>query len=96
MGVNGSEFINNPWDTIWSPFTDMFGQGFWLIFIGFIAVALFIKTRNVAVVSVWLMGSSLLVGSAIFSNYPSMGFVYYIFTVLGLVGTIVSIFFIKE
>lgn len=96
MAFNGSDFISNPWGSIWSPYTDIFGGGFWLIFIGFIAVALFIKTRNVVAVSVWLMGSSLLVGSGIYSTYPVMGFVYYIFTVIGLVGMIVSIFFMKE
>ena len=96
MSVSGSEFINNPLDTVFSPYSDIFGGGFWLIFIGFIAFALFIKTRNVAVVSIWLMSSCLLVGTGVFSSYPSMGFIYYIFTVIGFVGTIVSLFFMKE
>jgi len=94
--VNGSELINNPLDTVMSPFTDLLGSGFWLVPIGVIAVALFIKTRNVAVTSVWLMGSSLLIGSSIFSSYPAMGFVYYLFTIIGFVGVIISIFFMKE
>ena len=96
MAVNGSELISNPLDTILSPFSDIFGQGFWLIIIGFIAAALFVKTRSVTVVSVWIMGSCLLVGSGMFTSYPGMGFVYYLFTVLGLVGTIVSLYFMKE
>lgn len=96
MPLNGSEFLDNPWDTIWSPFTDILSGGIWLVFIGFIAVALFVKTRNITVVSVWLMGSTLLVGTGLFGSYPDLAFVYYAFTVLGLVGTIVSIFFMKE
>ena len=96
MGVNGSELIDNPWDTIWSPFTDIFGGGFWLIFIGMIAVALFVKTRDATVVSIWLLGSCLLVGTGIFSSYPEMGMIYYIFAILGMIGAIAGIYFMKE
>jgi len=96
MVINGSELINNPWDTIFSPFSDILGGSFWLIPIGFIAVALFVKTRTVAVSSVWLMSSCLILGSGtIFSSYPEMSFVYYLFAVLGLVGVIVSMFIKK-
>lgn len=90
--INGSEILDNPWDTWFSPFTDIFGYSFFLVPIGFIALALYIKTRNVTVVSIWLMGSSLLMGTGIFSSYPEMGFVYYLFAILGLVGVIVSIY----
>jgi len=96
MAINGSELIDNPWDTIWGTFTDIFGGAFWLIPIGIIAVALFMKTREVTVTSIWLLLSTVLVGSAVFSEHPEIGFIYFIFTVIGLVGTIVSIFFMKE
>jgi O-antigen/teichoic acid export membrane protein len=96
MAVNGSELIENPWDTLWSPFIDIFGVGFWLIPIGIIAVALFMKTREVTVSSIWILVSCFLVGTGVFVEHPEIGFVYYLFAVLGLVGTIVSIFFMKE
>ena len=97
MAINGSELINSPWDTIFSPFNDILGGSFWLVPIGFIAVALYVKTRTVAASSVWLMGSCLILGSGtIFSSYPEMSFVYYLFAVLGLVGVIVSMLFMKK
>ena len=96
MPINGSDLIDQPWDTIWGTFTDIFGGAFWLIPIGIVAAALFMKTREITVSSIWLAVSCLLVGTAVFSEYPEIGFLYYIFTVLGLVGTIVSIFFMKE
>jgi len=90
--VNGSEILDKPWDTFFSQFTDLFGYSFFLVPIGFIALALYLKTKNVTAVSVWLMGSCFLMGTGIFSSYPEMGFVYYLFAVLGLVGVIVSIY----
>lgn len=94
--VNGSELLDNPFDTIMGTFTDIMGGAFWLIPIGVIAVALFIKTRSITVSSIWLMASCAIVGTGVFVDYPEMGFVYYIFTIIGLVMSIVSIFFIKE
>ena len=94
--VNGSEFIDNPFNTIFGTFTDIMGGAFWLIPIGVIAVALFIKTRSITVSSIWLMASTAIVGTGVFVDYPEVGFIYYLFTVIGIVMTIVSIFFIKE
>ena len=96
MSVNGSELIDTPLDTLFSVFTDIMGGAFWLLPISVIALALYIKTREVSVVSIWLTLSTLLVGSSIFSQYPEMGFVYYVFTVIGLIGIVVSIFFMKR
>jgi len=94
--VNGSDLISNPWDTIWKPFIDIFGGGFWLIPIGTVALALYVKTREVSVSSIWLMISCFLVGSTVFSSHPEISFIYFVFTVIGLIGTVVSIFFMKD
>lgn len=92
MSFNGSEAIDNPWETFSSVYTDILGMGFYLIPIGVIAVALYIATRTIAASSIWLMASTLLVGTVIFADYPEMSFIYYLFTVLGLVGVIFSIY----
>jgi len=94
--VNGSELLDNPFDTIMGTFTDIMGGAFWLIPIGVVALALYVKTREISVVSVWLMLSSLLVGSGVYSQYPEMSFLYYLITVIGLVGVIVSLFFMRR
>lgn len=94
--VNGSELLDNPFNTIMGTFTDILGGSFYLIPIGVIAVALYVYSRDVTVSAIWLMASSLLVGTSFFSTYPGISFVYYLFTVFGLVVAIVSIFFIKK
>ena len=94
MAINGTDFINNPWNTTFSPFVDLLGMGFYLIPLSFIAVALYMKTRNPAGVSVFIFVSGLLLsGGSIFANYPEMAVVYTVFTAMGFVGLVLSIFF---
>jgi len=92
MSFNGTNLTNDPFNEFMSVFTDLIGYSFFLIPISFIAIALYIKTRTVAVSGVWLMASTLMVGTAIFAEQPVMGFIYYLFTVISLVGVIVSIY----
>jgi len=97
LALNGSDFTNNPWDTVFDPFTDLFGSAFYIIPIGFIAVALYIKTRSPLVSSVWILSSSLLMSAGnIFTDRPSVMVLYVIFTGIGIVGTIVSVFFMRK
>jgi len=97
MALNGTDLINHPWNTTFKAYTDLLGSAFWLIPVSFIAVALFIKTRNPVLVSAYMLGSGLLLSSGnIFLGHPEMAFVYMVFTALGLVGLIVSIFFMKK
>jgi len=94
--VNGSEFLNSPFDTVMDTFTGLLGGVFWLIPIGVIAVALYVKTREVTASAIWIMASCSLVGTAVFSDYPEVGFLYYVFVVIGLMTSIVSIFFMRR
>lgn len=91
-GFNASKIVETPWNTIFSPFSDILGGSFWIIPIGFIALALYIKTHNVTAVGMWLLTSCALVGSGVFVQYPAMSFVYYLIAVLGMVSAVVSIY----
>jgi hypothetical protein len=96
MPINGSEFIDNPSSTIFSTFTDLMGNTFWLIPLSFITVALFVKTRNPVAASGFMIASGLILGSGnIFVNNPQMAYVYWIFAALGAVGIILGVFFHK-
>jgi len=97
MPINGSELINDPFNTIFSPFTNLLGSGFFLIPLTFICVALYIKTREPAVVSVFMLASgTLLMGADIFTGYESMGLAYALFAALGLIGLVLSLYFMRE
>jgi len=97
MAINGTDLLNDPWGTTFSPFTDILGTGFWLIPISFIALALYVKTRDTTVASVWLLASTLILGSGnLFTGQPEMAFIFFIFTTMGIIGVIVSIYFMRK
>lgn len=66
MPFNGSDLINQPFNTTFSAYTHFFGMAFFIIPIAFIGAALFLKTRDVTLVSIYFIMSSafLLFGSA--------------------------------
>ena len=91
--INGTDFINNPWNTTFSPYTNLLGAGFYLIPLCFIAAALYVKTHNGVAVSVFIWVSGLLLASgSIFMDYPQMGFVFLVFTVMGMIGTFLAVY----
>ena len=90
--INGTELIENPLETIMSPFTDLIGVSFWLIPIGIIAAALYVRTHNITVVAAWLLSAGMLMASAnIFSDYVAVLDFYLLLVVIGVVSIILSI-----
>jgi len=97
MPWNSSDLISNPWNTTFSSYTDLLGNLFWLFPLSFIAIALYVKTRNPVAVSAFMLASGLLLSSGqIFLGHPEMVLVYVIFAVIGLIGLILNIFFLKN
>jgi len=95
--INGTDFVSNPWITTFSPFTDLLGNGFFLIPVSFIGLALYIKTRNPVLVSAYLIAAGLLLSSgSMFVDYPEMAIVYTVFTVLSLIGLVLSLYFMRK
>lgn len=100
MPINGSDLINEPWNTTFSPFTDLFesmagnGQLFFLVPLSFVIIALYVKTRDPVMVSMFMLVSgSLLATGNIFFGAINMATVFTIFAAIGLVGLFLSIFF---
>ena len=97
MALNGSDFIESPWNITWGSYTDLFGNMFWLIPLSSIALALYVKTRNPSMVMGFLVVGSLLLSSGhMFLNAPEMATIYLIFSALSLTGLIMSIYFSKK
>lgn len=97
MAVNGSELIDDPFNTIFSPFTDLLGPGFFLIILIFISVALYVKTHELSTVSMFMLASGVLLSSgSIFTGYYELAFAMAIFAVLGIIGLVASTFFTKQ
>jgi len=91
-GLNGTELIEDPINTIVSPFTDLLGSAFWLIPISVIAAALYMRTKSIVSVGAWLLGSGMFMVSAnIFAGYPMIIDFYLFLVVIGVVSIILGI-----
>ena len=100
MAVNGSEFINDPFNTSYSPFVDLFdkltgfGNLFWLFPLIVLTIGIYIKTEDAAVTSLFMAISGVLLGSGgIFVGAGDVALAFYIFATLGFVGVLLSVFF---
>ena len=77
--LNGSELIHDPWNTTFFPFIRLMGQEWILIPFIFIAGALFIKTRDTAVIGVYMIivGAMFSGASIIFSSGGLIAFMLF-------------------
>jgi len=94
--INGSDLINQPWNTTFSPYIHLFGQGWLLIPVSFIGAALFMKTRDPIMLSVYMIVTGVFLSSAsltIFDTFPAAIFPYLIFTVIGIAVLLHGVFY---
>ena len=94
--LNASDLINQPWTTIFSCFVDLLGTPFYLIPVSVIGAAIYIKQRNLAVVSMYLLASvALLSSGSIFVGKTEMILVYIVLIALGIGGVFIG-FLLRE
>lgn len=100
MALNGTELMNDPWGTIFSPFTNFFndvignGQVFYLFPLVILTMGVQIKTQKPIMTSMFMIGSgALLSGGSLFWGATNMAMVFLIFAAMGLVGLFLSLIF---
>ena len=99
--INGSEFLQNPWNVSFSPWTELFsrfvgnGNIFFLFPLIIITIGLWIKSEhNGPLVAVFMMGSGALLSVGTLSmGLPDLPILFGIFAAFGLVPLFSSIFF---
>ena len=100
MALNGTDFINDPFNTSFSPFTDFFenmgmnGMLFFLFPLMILVLAIYVKTEDPVVASMSMIVSGLLLGSGgMFIGSGDVALVFYIFAALGIAAVLLSVFF---
>jgi len=104
MAVNGSEFIDQPFNTSYSPFIDLFegivgnGYVFFLIPVIVLTYGIYIKTdKNTIMASLFMITSgALLSGGGIFTGAHDIAIAFTLFTAFGFVALFTSILFMKK
>lgn len=94
MIINGSDLVNRPWNTTFSPYINLFGQGWLIIPVAFITAALFVKTRDSVVVSMFMILSGALLGvTTLFMGFPQASFIFGFFAALGIAVMFYNVFY---
>lgn len=93
MAINGSEFMDNPFNVTYSPWTDLFqnlvgnGQIFWLIPLVVLTLGVYIKSENPVMTTAFMIGmGSIFVSGSVFMGAPELTTAFIIFTALGITG----------
>ena len=100
MPVNGSEFMESPWNTTFSPWTDMFatitgnGNVFYLFPLIVLTIGVYIKTRDAVMTSLFMITSgALCAAGGFFTNVGNIALLFTVFTAIGFVGLFVGFIF---
>lgn len=94
MVFNSSELLSHPITYLVTVFTDLLGDGFFIIPVSVIAGALFVQKKYDPVPASMFMviSGALLGGGTLFAGYGDMGILYIVFAGIGLASLIISLF----
>ena len=94
MVFNASDLVNQPWNTTFSPYVDLLSQSWYIIPVAFIGAALFMKTRDPVLLSMYMITTgALFTAGGIFVNNMAMVPVFAIFAGLGFAVLLFNLFF---
>jgi hypothetical protein len=100
MALNGSELIDQPWNTTLGPFNNLFNhitgvpETLWLFIVIVLTFGVFIASeKNPLYTSMFMICSgSILAGGGLFTGVPIMAAIFTVFTGLGIASMFVSIY----
>jgi hypothetical protein len=94
---NGSDLINSPFATMLKVFTDLLGNGFFIIPVAVIGAALFRQKKDVAIVSIYFISTFALLGAgALIGGNATLGKMFLLLAGATLTAVIVSFMFLKR
>jgi hypothetical protein len=96
--INGTEFINDPIGTAFSPFTNLFrdlvgnGNVFYIVPLIVFTIGLWYKTDEPIMAAMFMIGSGAILGmGTLTAGMESLGILFTIFAAIGLTILIVSL-----
>lgn len=94
LAINGSDLINQPWNTTFMPYIRLLGQGWIIIPFAFIGAALFMKTRDTALIAIYLIivGAFIGVGSA-WAGFMGAALLFFIMAAVGIAALMYNVFY---
>ena len=102
MTLNGTDLIDNPFQKIFEPFTDIFetvvgnGQVFWLFLLVIFTFAVYIKTQKAEVTALFMIGSGAFFStSSAFVGATDITMAFVIFTAIGITALFIKFVYFR-
>jgi len=94
FAINGSDLINQFYNTTFSSFIRVLGQGWIIVPFSFIGAALFVKTRDTALLSIYLImiGAFIGAGSA-WAGFLGAAVLFFVMAAIGIAALIYNVFY---
>ena len=92
--INGSDLLNQPYNTTFFTYIRALGQGWIIILFAFIGGALFVKTHDTALVSIYMImiGAFIGVGS-MWTGFMGAALLFFIMAALGIAALMYNVFY---
>ena len=91
--INGSDIVSQPWNTTFSPYIHILGQGWLIIPLSFLGAALFMKVRDPVILAGYLIITGVMFGATMFMLIGEAAYVYFILTGVGIAVLFFNLFF---
>jgi hypothetical protein len=94
FAINGSDIINQPYNTTFASYIRVLGQGWIIVPFAFIGAALFAKTRDTAIVSIYLVAIGAFIGAgSAWAGYTGAALLFFIMAALGIAALMYNVFY---
>lgn len=94
FAINGSDLITTPYNTTFHAYIRVLGQGWIILPFAFIGAALFVKTRDTALIAIYMImiGAFIGTGSAWY-GFTGAALLFFIMAALGIATLMYNVFY---
>ena len=98
MAINGTEFVDNPWNVTFNAFTNIFeqtvgnGNVFYLFPLIVLAFGIYIKTKEPIYATMFIVGSGGILALGTFlAGVAELGMLFTVFAAIGLTAIVIEV-----
>lgn len=94
LAINGSDLLNQPYNTTFYTYIRVLGQGWIIVPFAFIGAALFVKTRDTALVSIYLIAIGAFIGAgSAWAGFTGAALLFFLFAAIGIAALMYNVFY---
>ena len=94
FAINCSDLINQPYNTTFATYIRVLGQGWIILPFAFIGGALYMKTRDTALISIYMISIGAFIGAgSAWAGFTGAALLFFIMAALGIATLMYNVFY---